>query len=291
MKKIEFTTLDNVELTGFLEKCYTKTEYVILSIHGMGANCFKKREEKIAKNAIKNNIDFFSFNNRGSELVKYINKNGKKQICGSSYEDVLDGYYDIVGAVEKLKELGYKNIYLQGHSLGSTKIVYTYNKLLEEKNILLESIKGILLLSLVDLPKSIKIYLNKEYEKIVKFAEEKEKNGLSLDIMPPKTFIHPISVKTFLRYARDYEKIDFAKYGEDKEFKILNKINIPLFMRWGNTNEFILQEASELVEILNNQIKNDKKDIGYIQNANHSYTDKEEIIGIQIIEFIKKYKG
>ena len=87
----------------------------------------------IAKEANKAGIDYFCFNNRGSEIAKYIEKNmdGKKEkrIAGTAYEDVLEGYEDIVGAMLKLKELGYQNIYLQGHSLGCTKIVYTYNEL------------------------------------------------------------------------------------------------------------------------------------------------------------------
>ena len=80
----------------------------------------------------QNNIDYFCFNNRGSELVRYIQKdiNGEKEklLGGTTYEDVLEGYEDIVGAILKLRELGYKEIYLQGHSLGCTKIVYTYNE-------------------------------------------------------------------------------------------------------------------------------------------------------------------
>ena len=41
----------------------------------------------------------------------------------------------------------YNEIYLMGHSLGCTKTIYTYNKLIEEKQEkILEKIKGILLL-------------------------------------------------------------------------------------------------------------------------------------------------
>ena len=60
----------------------------------MSSNCFKQRDEVIAKKANENNIDYFCFNNRGSDLVRYIRKteNGKKQkfLGGTSYEDVLD---------------------------------------------------------------------------------------------------------------------------------------------------------------------------------------------------------
>lgn len=291
MKLINFLATDGIELNGFLYESNPKTENVILAVHGMSSNCFKKRDEVISNYANKNNINYFSFNNRGSELVKYIRKNinGKKekQLGGTSYEDVIEGYEDIVGAISKLKEIGYKNIYLQGHSLGCTKIVYTYNKLLEEeKRDILQNIKGIILLSLVDIPNVLKIYLGKKFNEYIKLAEQKEQERKLYELMPKDAFIHPISVKSFLRYSRDNKEIDFAKYEVDNKLEKLNNIKVPLFMRWGNQNEMIVQDAGKLVSIVSNAIHNDKKDIDYIDGADHGYSNKEEILAKQIMNFI-----
>lgn len=291
MEKVDFLATDGIELSGILYNGKEKNKKIILSIHGMASNCMKTRDTIIAKNANENNIDYFCFNNRGSEIVKYISKNinGKKekQLAGTAYEDVLESYEDIVGAILKLKELGYKDIYLQGHSLGCTKIVYTYNELLEEKETdILNSIKGVILLSLIDIPMAIKVYTGEKFEQYLKLAEEKENK---LELMPTSSFIHPISVKTFLRYAKDNKEIDFAKYGRDNELEKLNNIKAPLFMRWGNDNEMILQKADELVSMVSNLIQNQNKDINYIDGANHSYNEKEETLAKEIIEFVKKY--
>ena len=295
MEQIDFLATDGIKLNGFLYKNEEKTDKVILSVHGMSSNCFKERDTVIANYANKNDIDYFCFNNRGSELVKYIRRDieGRKEkmLGGTTYEDVLEGYEDIVGAILKLKELGYEKIYLQGHSLGCTKIVYTYHELKdEEENDILSSIKGIILLSLVDIPMALKVYLRDKYEKYLELAEEKEKAGKLKDIMPKDSFIHPISVKTFLRYARDNQDIDFAKFGQDTELEYLNQIDAPLFMRWGNDNEMILQKADELVAQVSNCISNAEKDIDYVDGANHSYNGKETILAQQIIDFIKKYE-
>lgn len=295
MEKIDFLATDGIQLNGFLYKSGEKTKQIILSVHGMSSNCLKERETILAKQTNKNKIDYFCFNNRGSELVKYIEKKkeGKKEklLGGTTYEDVLEGYEDIVGAILKIKELGYEEIYLQGHSLGCTKIVYTYNELKEEEETeILDSLKGIILLSLVDIPMALKGYLRENFETYLKLAEEKQAEGKLYDLMPKEAFIHPISVKTFLRYAKNNPEIDFAKFGRDNELKELNNITIPLFMRWGNDNEMILQKAEELVAIVSNTILNEKKDIDFIEGANHSYTGKEEQLAKQIVEFIKKYK-
>ena len=292
MKKIDFLATDGVILSGILYEGKEKNIKVILAVHGMTSDCFKKRDDIIAKIANESGIDYFCFNNRGSEIVKYISKeiNGEteKMLGGTAYEDVLEGYEDIVGAILKLKELGYSEIYLQGHSLGCTKIVYTYNELLEEdEKDILDVIKGVVLLSLIDIPMSIKVYLGNKYEDYLKLAEEKETNN-SKELMPKGAFIHPISVKTFLRYAKYNKDIDFARYGRDNDLEKLNNIKVPLFMRWGNDNEMILQKAEELVTIVNNIITNPNKDIDYVDGANHGYHEKEEIVAKDIVSFIKK---
>lgn len=290
MNIINFLATDNVELNGILYKSEnTKNKKVILSVHGMTSNCFKKRDEIIAKYATSSGIDYFCFNNRGSEIVKYIVRKGnsRKELGGTAYEDVLGGYYDICGAILKLVELGYKDIFLQGHSLGCTKIVYTYNRLKKEQRNILEYIKGVILLSLVNIPNTIKVFLGDNYNKYLSLAEEKVREGKELELMPKESFIHPVSVKTFLRYARDNQEIDFADETKDSKLSKINNIDVPLFMRWGNINELILENAKTYSEKINNIIKNDKKDISYIDGADHGYHNKEKELAEQIINFLR----
>ena len=292
MELINFMATDGVNLEGILYKASSNiSEKIILSVHGMTSNCFKKRDIEIAKKANEKGIDYFAFNNRGSEIVKYIEKETEgqpaKELAGTAYEDVLEGYEDIVGAIIKLKELGYRNIYLQGHSLGCTKIVYTYNELINnDETEILENIKGVTLLSLVDIPMALKVYLRDNFKQYLDYAEKLEHENKIYEMMPRESFIHPISVKSFLRYARDNKDIDFANYGKDNELEKLNNIQVPLFMRWGNDNEMIIQQADELSTMLNNIITNENKNIDYIDGANHSYTGKEKELAEQIVEFV-----
>ncbi len=292
MELINFMATDGVNLEGILYKASSNiSEKIILSVHGMTSNCFKKRDIEIAKKANEKGIDYFAFNNRGSEIVKYIEKETEgqpaKELAGTAYEDVLEGYEDIVGAIIKLKELGYRNIYLQGHSLGCTKIVYTYNELINnDETEILENIKGVTLLSLVDIPMALKVYLRDNFKQYLDYAEKLEHENKIYEMMPRESFIHPISVKSFLRYARDNKDIDFANYGKDNELEKLNNIQVPLFMRWGNDNEMIIQQADELSTMVNNIITNENKNIDYIDGANHSYTGKEKELAEQIVEFV-----
>ena len=290
LEKIYFNLEDNVELVGLLYKPERETKEVVISVYGMQSNCVKKREDILAKVINKAGIAYFAFNNRGTEIACYTKKvDGRKVLDGgSAYEDVLDCYYDIKGAIDKMVELGYTKIHLQGHSLGCTKIVYAYNKLKEENYKNLELIKSVILLSLVDIPDLQKYDLGEEkYNKMLELAIKKEAEGKEMDLMPYDSFDHPISVKTYLRYYRDNKEIDFARFA-DKEYSYpeINNIKIPLFLRWGE-DDLVIQDLNELIEILKVKIKNEKLDIGYIKDTDHGYTKKEEELGNEIVKFIK----
>ena len=291
LEKVYFELEDNVELFGLLHRPDNnlKTDEVVISVHGMQSNCFKKREDILGNVINESGIAYFAFNNRGTEIACYTKKTDGRKILngGCAFEDVLESYYDIKGAIDKMIELGFEKIHLQGHSLGCTKIVYSYNKLKEEKYENLDKIKSIILLSLVDLVDLQKYDLGIEkYKEVLKLAVEKEKNNEEMDLLPRDSFDHPISVKSYLRYYRDNEDIDFARFSDKEyDFKEMNNINIPLFLRWGET-DLVIQKLDELIEFLKLKINNNKLDIDYIKDTDHGYTNKEEILGKEIVEFI-----
>lgn len=287
LERVYFNTEDEIELLGLLERPTNPTKRVVISVHGMQSNCLKRREDILSKEISNAGVAYFAFNNRGAELMTYTRKTTGEKILngGSVYEDVLDGYYDIKGAINKMLELGYTDIYLQGHSLGCTKIVYTYNKLKNENNV--KNIKGIMLLSLVDIPDCQKYDLGDKYAEMMKYAENKEKEGKLNDLMPIESFDHPICVRSYLRYVKYNKDIDFARFWDkDYNFKELNNIQIPLFLRWGNVHDLVVQNLDDLIKFLKSKIQNEKLDIGYIDGADHGYTGKEETLAKEIISFI-----
>lgn len=286
-KITKFNATDGIILDGYLNKCQENTNSILIQVHGMTSNCFKNRDKMISSKVEELNIDTLCFNNRGSEIIKYCQKeNGEKVLQGTAFEDVEESFYDIVGAIQFAVDLGYKKIYLQGHSLGSTKIVYTYNKMLKENNQYLKYIKAIILLSLVDIPDIINTFTPKKF---VDLANAKEKENKLDELMQMETSIHPFSVKTFLRYIKYYENINFAQYNnENYNYEELNNINVPLYMRWGTEQELIKQNVNYLVNILKNKLNNKYFDIGYIDGANHSYYGKEDVLADEICGFISE---
>lgn len=293
IEKVYFSSVDNLNLIGLLHTPKKKTKTVVISIHGITSNCLKRRDDILAKKCTDLGIAYFCFNNRGHEVICTYDKitDNDMHFYGSGAESVYDAYYDIKGAIIEMKEREYTNIILLGHSMGCTKIVYTYNEFLQsnETNIL-ESIKGIILLSMVDIPTALKEFLGKDYKKIISYFQLLKKRGKGDRLVVLDGGTPPVRPNTILEYVEDNKKIDFAKFGDNRtSFKELNNIKVPLFMRWGNVNEFIFQSPDEIVNKLNEKIKNENKDISYIKGANHNYTGKEEELAEEMEKFIKKY--
>ncbi len=156
-----------------------------------------------------------------------------------------------------------------------------------KNNEYLKAISGVILLSLVDIPYIFNKFTNPKYHE---YAKRKEKENSILELMPQECFIHPISVKNFLKYTKYNNEIDFAKFSQENyKFEKINSINLPLFMRWGNNKELIEKDAKEQVDFMNKKINNIFKDINYIDGANHTFSDKEEILANQICDFLQKY--
>ena len=58
---IQFLTEDNVKTEGFINK--TGSKKIIISVHGMTSNGFKKRNYKLYEEAEKQGIDLMAFYN------------------------------------------------------------------------------------------------------------------------------------------------------------------------------------------------------------------------------------
>lgn len=293
IEKVYFNSIDNLNLVGLLHTPGSKTETVVISVHGITSNCLKRRDDILARKLTEVGLSYFCFNNRGNSIINNYGKitDSKMHFYGSGAESIYDSYYDIKGAILEMQQLGYKKIILLGHSMGCTKIVYTYNQFIQNnETTILDIITGIILLSMVDIPTALKNMLGKDYKKIISYFQLLKKRGKGEKLVVLDENTPPVRPNSILEYAENNKKIDFAKFGnKNSAFKELNNVKVPLFMRWGNVNELIYQSPSEIVNLLNEKIKNDKKNISFINGANHNYTGKENELADEIEKFIRKY--
>ena len=294
IEKVYFKSIDNLNMIGLLHlpEKDKKVDTVVISMHGITSNCLKYREDVLAQMFTDIGVAYFAFNNRGHDIINTYDKitDDDMHFYGSGAENIYDSYYDIKAAILYMQRMGYNNIILQGHSMGCTKVVYSYNEFIENhEDSILDSIKGVVLLSMVDIPTALKKILDKSYKKVISYLQLLKKKGKGDRLIILDANTPPIKPNTILNYVENNKKIDFSRFGDSKySFKELNNIKVPLFMRWGNIKELIFQEPKELVEFMNEKIKKEDKDISYIKGANHNYTGKEEELGEQLCAWYLK---
>lgn len=302
IEKIYFNATDDIRLFGLLHRSenvgyqiLNQEKAVVLSVHGMTSNCFKKREDIFAQEFTNNGIDYFCFNNRGADIVGYYEKikDGKlvgRIEAGSAKENFTDCYYDIKGAILMLLSKGYEVIYLQGHSLGSAKSVYTYQKLKQENEIeILKHIKGVTLLSIVDIPRVCRALLWDKYNLAIEEAEKMVQEGNEESLITREHFLHPLSAKNFLFINQINGEIDLAPFGaSEPNLSAFNNIDCKLFMCWGKEKDMILQSPEELEEILKINVKNKDFKIKFIEGTGHNYHFKEKETAQEILKFLKR---
>lgn len=280
LKKVRFVTEDGLKMYGLLHLPDTDTKRVVVFIHGMHSNCFKERDDVIAKKLSDMGIAYFSFNNRGAECIIKLSD----RLCGSVYEKGVDCTYDINAAIKAMEELNFNEIHLLGHSLGCSKILYWYNN--DKKH----EVASIGLLSLTDLADKTRTVLGDEkYDGFIKMANELVSANKGKEIMPREAFTLPISAGSYLALFEKGSKMDFTNYADKNwDAKMLNSIREPIFMRYGTVYETIVQEAAEVVRIVKSKVSNDKLDVSFIEGADHSYHGKEEELASEYADFLAK---
>lgn len=204
-----------------------------------------------------------------------INKN-----VAVSVEVFNDCILDIDGAINFVKEKGYSDIILEGHSYGCNKISYYYNKKKDK------SISKIVLLAPCDIPQECVKWLSKEeLEKAKKESTRLVNEGKENELIDFSVNANgKIAAGTYYNDFLPNGENDFIRYSEgiNGRSKVLNDIDIPVLVAFGDEDECVLTQDMEIVKgYLNNNIK--ECNIQIIKGADHSYTDKCKELG-QIIE-------
>lgn len=277
---VRINSIDEIQMPGILYTPDKNTKKIVIHVHGLNGNFYENNFlDSISKSYTDRGCAFLTFNNRGREFITELWKGKECVIIGGSLERFKDCILDIEGVVNYAKAKGYKEIILEGHSYGCNKVLYYYNK----KND--ESIKKIVLLAPCDIPSEGKKFLSEnEYEIAKKEStrlvnEGKEKELIDFSVMANGKIAAGTYYNDFLPGGEN----DFIRYrdGINKKCEVLNEIDIPVLVIFGDNDECVLTEPIDVVkQYLQNNLKN--CNIQVIKGADHSYTDRYEELGITI---------
>ena len=119
-----FQTADNERLHGaLLTPETTPSDLALLFVHGVAMNFYLPPLFVFGKELAARGFPSFVINTRGHDWISRAGNLAK--FGGSAYENLEDCLPDLDGALNYLKQRGYRRIMLIGHSLGAIKsIIY-----------------------------------------------------------------------------------------------------------------------------------------------------------------------
>ena len=274
---VRINSIDEIEQPGILYTPNEDTDKIVIHVHGLNGNFYENRFlDILAKSYTDKNYAFLTFNNRGRDFITELLKGNDFTIIGGSLERFKDCILDIDGVVNWVKEKGYKEIILEGHSYGCNKVLYYYN---HKKD---DSIKKIVLLAPCDIPSEGKKFLseeeyNKAKEESTRLVQENKENELiDFSVMANGKIAAGTYFNDFLPNGEN----DFIRYvdGINGKSEVLNSIHIPTLVIFGNVDECVLTQPIDMVkEYLKNNLSN--CNIQIIDGADHSYTGRYEELG------------
>lgn len=282
---VRINSIDNIEQPGILYSPNNDTNKIVIHVHGLNGNFYENRFiDTLAKSYTDNNYAFLTFNNRGRDFITELLKGNDFTIIGGSLERFKDCILDIDGIVNWTKNKGYNEIILEGHSYGCNKVLYYYN---HKKS---DSIKKIVLLAPCDIPSEGKKFLSKEeYEKTKSDSTRLVQEGKeSVLIDFPVMANGKIAAGTYYYDFLPGGENDFIRYvdGANGKSEILNSIDIPTLIIFGDVDECVLTQPIEIVkEYLTNNIND--CNIQIIEGADHLYSGRYEDLGKVIKKHMK----
>lgn len=286
MQLIKTKTEDGIEFTGMLFQP-PERDRIILHIHGMSSDIYSSAYLPLMQEQyVRNGYAFLAVEHRGTHTITDFNTDEGVRHIGGAYEIFEDCVYDIRAWVKKAQEMGYKEIWLQSHSLGPSKTTYYMD--VEEDN----SIKGVIWISPSDIIGLVSDKIGRtDHEICIKEAHEpigmgKGEQLLSYDLWGTKR----LSAKTYVSLFGEGAKTAIFNYSDQSlGWDIVNKIKVPVIAFTGTEDGGIAPaiDPKLAMEILEKQLLNSprKRTVVY-NNAGHDFIGFEEQLVQDIIDFL-----
>ena len=285
MKKtiVHIITPDKLDLYGILLST-KKKESIIINIHGTADNFYDNDFIwEIAKTLEPFNVSMLSVNNRGSYNLEFYDYGPTaRRNSGASVEIFEESVIDIDAWVKFALSLGYKKIILQGHSLGTEKVVYYMSK-----GKYRSKISSIILLGFSDSYGTHYEYFKKTTTKLLAEAKALVKNKKAYQFLTKEWLSHagvlPQSAEAHLNFFKPSSELSKAfPIRQGKNLSMYQNIKVPILGIIGDRGEYTVVPKEEAIKLLKNE--NKRAAIYQIEKSDHSFTGREK----ELANIIKK---
>ena len=298
---VEFKTSDNLYLPGLLFEPAQKTDRAALFLHGNGsASIFYNVNgvNSMAQELARRGIAYFPFNNRGAHYIHklWTEKDGTRtrEPYGAAYELIKECLFDIDGALEFLKQRGYREFYLLGSSTGANKIcVYNFYK---PKN---KIAKYVLFSGGDDTGISYQMMGEKNFYGALEKCRYEIKKGHGRKLLPKSLTDYLYSYQSFydtINPDGDYNVFPFNEYmnhlklSKKPLFREYKSIKKPTLVVYGGDDEYCYGKVPEIIGILKKECSSKKQfTFEIIEKADHNFNGREADLAKVIAHWLSPY--
>lgn len=278
---------DGIELDSILFQPRKKTKKIIIHVHGKEGHFVQNHFVQIlGEQYAENGYAFLTFNNRGhdymADLLRKTSTGFVWEQGGSMFDLLENSQFDIQGIVDYALSLGYKEIMLQGHSLGPHKICYF---LTQVSNPL---ISKVIFITTADVRYQFDSSVP-EWEKYSLLAKRMIDEGKGKDLMPIRLWSNcPVSAATFWNYTNPHNNcFVFNGTHPENEFKNFNQIDIPILVVNPENDVASGIQADKFIKLLKKNTVSKHFEGIVIKNAVHNFLSKEDELAITILGWLK----
>jgi pimeloyl-ACP methyl ester carboxylesterase len=279
---------DGVELVGFYS-APPSARRAVLHTHGLAGNFYENRfVDSICEAVVSKGLAFFTYNNRGHD---YVSDNLKgdgaaTEIApgGSAWEIFDDCVHDIAACSRFLIEHGHDDIYFEGHSLGTSKIVHYLSSRGDTHAV------GVILLSPPDMFGLRDERTGGRLDEILAEARELVGAGEGDKLMPNAGYVVPLSAATVVATYGDRNKTDIfpLRLGDEGDYGKLASIRLPMLVIYGTVEEAVTVPTDTAAALIREHAgEGTVVETVTLEGANHVYWGLEADVGRIVGDFVQ----
>lgn len=273
---VSATTHDGLLLHGFFSPPDSIEKGIVISIHGFEGNFYENTFVRVIVDALsQKGIGFLTVNTRGNgKATNFNTTSGTIKTIGAWYEVLEDAWIDIDAWVEFIDKKGFTGpIYVQGHSLGTMKVVrYLFEGTFRQR------IAKLILLAPFDKNVLLKHEAKQTVSELLPVVKDHIAQGRGNALLESE---HTNRVTSHTTFASWYEQDDlgsvFLMENEETANTMLSKINQPTLIVVGSNDEYFYQNEKDVyahkLDVLTRRFPNAQGVL--LPTADHSFSPKE----------------
>ncbi len=278
---------DGIELDSILFEPIQPTEKIIINIHGKEGHFIQNHFiTRMGNTYPLHDYAFLTFNNRGhdymADLLRKTSAGYTWEQGGSVYDILENAKQDIQGIINYVVDLGFKEIILQGHSLGPHKICYYISQTPNH------IVSKLILLTTADVRYQFDTFVP-EWEKWTFVAKKMIDEGKGKELMPIRLWSNcPVSAVTFWNYTNpDTNCFVFNGTHPEIEYKNFNKITLPMLVINPENDVATGITQEKAIELIHKNSASRALETHIITDAVHNFLGKEDELVKKIVRWLK----